>query len=359
MAEPEEIPPLDALDGWPMPERQAAWLGRASAEETLLRAYAGGRMHHAWILAGPRGIGKATLAFRFARFVLANPEPTSATAEARSLAIDPAARTFRQVAAGAHPNLLVLRRPWDEKSKRYRTQLLVDEIRRIQGFFGSTAGEGGWRICIVDSADDLNPNAANALLKTLEEPPTKSLFLLVASRPGKLLPTIRSRCRRLDVAPLDADVIAGALAEANPDAAPDDVRLASILGNGSLRTAIQLLDGEGVETFRAFQRLASTLPQIDYAGVHALADRISGRGNEDAFAGFMDGLEGWLSRRVRGQPEPDGGRISEQTAAASLAAWADVWEKSADSAFQAEEYNLDRKPVVLQIFMALARAARM
>jgi DNA polymerase-3 subunit delta' len=359
MADPEEIPPLDALEGWPMPELQASWLGRPGPEETLLRAYAGGRMHHAWILAGPRGIGKATLAFRFARFVLAHPEPTAAMAEAGSLAIDPSARTFRQVAAGAHPNLLVLRRPWDEKGKRYRTQLLVDEIRRIQSFFGSTAGEGGWRICIVDSADDLNPNAANALLKTLEEPPTKSLFLLVASRPGKLLPTIRSRCRRLDLAPLDADVIAGALADANPDAPQDDIRLAAILANGSLRTAIQLLDGEGVETFRAFQRLASNLPEVDYADVHALADRVSGRANEEAFAGFMEGLEGWLSRRVRGLPEPDGGRISDQTAAASLAAWADVWEKAADSAFQAEEYNLDRKPVVLQIFMALARAARM
>jgi len=359
MADPEEIPPFDGLVGWSMPEQQASWLGRTGPEETLLRAYAGGRMHHAWILAGPRGIGKATLAFRLARYILAHPEPTAAMADGRSLAIDADARTFRQVAAGAHPNLLVLRRPWDEKTKRYRTQLLVDEIRRIQSFFGSTAGEDGWRICIVDSADDLNPNAANALLKTLEEPPAKSLFLLVASRPGKLLPTIRSRCRRLDLAPLDADVIAGALAEANPDAPQDDIRLAAILGNGSLRTAIQVLEGEGVETFRAFQNLASNLPEVDYAGVHALADRVSGRANEEAFAGFMEGLEGWLSRRVRGQPEPDGGRISDQTAAASLAAWADVWEKAADSAFQAEEYNLDRKPVVLQIFMALARTARM
>jgi DNA polymerase-3 subunit delta' len=359
MAEPDEIPPFDAVDGWPMPEAQSEWLGRAGPEETLLRAYASGRMHHAWIVAGPRGIGKATLAFRLARFMLAHPEPTAAMGAFSSLAVDPSARTFRQVAAGAHPNLLVLRRPWDEKTKRYRTQLLVDEIRRIQSFFGSTAGEGGWRICIVDSADDLNPNAANALLKTLEEPPTKSLFLLVASRPGKLLPTIRSRCRRLDLPPLDDDVIAGALTEANPGTAAEDVRLAAILGNGSLRTAIQLLDGEGVETFRAFQALASTLPEIDYAGVHALADRVSGRGNEDAFAGFMDGLEGWLSRRVRGQPELDGGRISGLTSGASLAAWADVWEKAADSAFQAEEYNLDRKQVVLQIFMALARAARM
>ncbi|MGV8838741.1 MAG: DNA polymerase III subunit delta' [Bauldia sp.] len=359
MAEADEIPPLDALDGWPMPEQQPAWLGRPAAEETLLRAYAGGRMHHAWILAGPRGIGKATLAFRFARFVLANPDPTPDMATRRSLAIDTASRTFRQVAAGAHPNLLVLRRPWDDKTKRYRTQLLVDEIRRIQGFFGSTAGEGGWRIAIVDTADDLNDNAANALLKTLEEPPPRSLFILVASRPGKLLPTIRSRCRKLDLAPLDTDVIAAALAEANPGADDADIRLAAVLGNGSLRTAIQLFDGEGVETFRAFQGLAATLPEVDFAGVHALADRISARGREDAFAGFMEGLEGWLSRRVRGEPEPDGGRISELTAGASLAAWADVWEKAADSAFQAEEYNLDRKQVILQIFMALARAARM
>ncbi len=199
-----------------MPETATDWYGAPGAEEALLRSYRSGRMHHAWLLSGAKGIGKATLAFRFARFVLANPD-SSAVSPAAGLAIDPQSRAFRQVAAGAHPNLLVLRRPWDEQGKRYRTELTVGEVRRIQSFFGTTAGEKGWRICIVDTADELNISAANALLKMLEEPPENGLFLLISNRPGQLLPTIRSRCHRLDLKPLSDQAVRQALAAHEPE----------------------------------------------------------------------------------------------------------------------------------------------
>lgn len=191
----------DAIAGVPLPRAQTRLIGHGHAEAEILDAYRSARMHHAWILAGPKGIGKATLAFRFARFALAHPDARSADVRAAtSLAISDDHPDARKVAGGAHPGLLHLKRPYDPKRKgkdKIKQDLTVDEIRRTVPFFGSTGSEGSWRICIVDAADDMNANAANALLKILEEPPRNSLFLVIAHSPGRLLPTIRSRCRTL------------------------------------------------------------------------------------------------------------------------------------------------------------------
>ena len=182
MAEATVAPEIDRIPDWPLPEEQPDWYGSSEPERILARSFASGHMHHAWLIGGPKGIGKATLAFRFARYILASSEREAS----EGLGIDPEHRVARQVAGGAHPNLLVLRRPYDETAKRFRTEVTVGEVRRLQRFFGSTAGEPGWRICIIDAADDLNASAENALLKMLEEPPERGLFLLVAHRPGRL-----------------------------------------------------------------------------------------------------------------------------------------------------------------------------
>ncbi len=358
MAE-EEIPPHpDAVEGWPLPQEQAAWWGAPAVETLLAEAYAGGRMHHAWLLGGPKGVGKATLAYRFARHVLAYPDPRSAPP---SLALDPEHRVFRQVAAGAHPNLLTLQRPWSREDKRYRIVVTVDEIRRIQHFFRHTAGEGRWRICVVDAADNLNAQAANALLKMLEEPPSDSLFLIVSHAPGRLLPTIRSRCRRLDLDPLPAAAIAEALAAGPTTAAAtvEERRLAAELSGGSLRRAIQLIDNGGTALYRAFQEIAVRLPDVDMVRAHALADAVAARGADDSYAAFLDTVRDWLARRVRGLDEPEQPTGGGGLARVPLARWAQVWENVAAAAEEAAELNLDRKQVVLSIFMMLARAARM
>jgi DNA polymerase III subunit delta' len=178
----------------PPPRETTALFGHAEAERTLLDAYRGGRIHHAWLIGGPAGIGKATLAYRMARFVLAHADPTApAVRAASSLAVDPGHPVARRVAVQAQGDLLVLERTASD-SGTLRTVITVDQVRRTVGFFGSTAGEGGWRVCLVDTADELQyPSASNALLKVLEEPPLRSLFLLVSPRPGRLLATIRSR----------------------------------------------------------------------------------------------------------------------------------------------------------------------
>src|SRR4029077_2872691 len=146
-----------------------------------------------------QGIGKATLAYRFACSALASPHERASGGETLDVADD--TRAARQVRALSHPGLLLLRRPYDEKAKRFASAIPVDEVRRLRSFLSHRATDDGWRVVIVDDAKELNVNAANALLKSLEEPPQRTIFLLIAPAPGKLLPTIRSRCRMLPLNP--------------------------------------------------------------------------------------------------------------------------------------------------------------
>ena len=213
----------DWLEGLPLPREQTELIGHSVAAAELHEGYVGGRLHHAILLTGPKGIGKATLAFRFARFVLSHPDPTTAPPPAAGL-LPTSDRVAAMVATGAHPNLLHLRRPWDDKAKKVKTQLTVDEIRKTVTFFGNAAGIDGYRIAIVDAADDMNVSAANALLKMLEEPPKRSLFLVLSHAPGRLLPTIRSRCRRLSLDPLGSDDLDAALTSLGLTVAEGDKR---------------------------------------------------------------------------------------------------------------------------------------
>lgn len=342
----------DLLPGAPPPRTRTDLIGHHAAEATLLEAYRSGRLPHAWLIGGPRGIGKATLAFRFARFVLAHPDPRAPEVQAATdLGVDPEDATARRIAAGAHPDLLHLTRPWDDKAKRFRQDLTVDAVRRIVPFFGSTAGAGGARVAIVDPADDMNPNAANALLKLLEEPPTGGLFLLVAHAPGRLLPTIRSRCRRLILDPLTPEEVAAGLDLLAIDA-PSATRMDAIaLGEGSLRHTIALIRGGGAEVDRAFQAIIARLPALDPRAVQAFADRLSGRDGDAAYEIFLDRLRAFLASRVSAAAASGG-------SAAGLMPFAELWSRLDEMVDRAEGYNLDRRQLVVGLFRALGEAAR-
>lgn len=344
----------DALEGVPLPRERAALIGHGAAERALLDAYRSGRMHHAWILAGPKGIGKSTLAFRFARFVLAHPDPTvDAVQSAGDLSVARDTPTFGQVASGAHPGLLHLRRPYDAKRKakdKFKQDLTVDEIRRAVPFFGSTGAQGSWRICIVDAADDMNVNAANALLKVLEEPPRRSLFLVLSHAPGRLLPTIRSRCRMLRTDPLTREEVrAGLLDLGVSDGDPARAERIADLADGSLRTAITLARGEALDLADLFQSLVARLPELDPAAVHAFAETVGRPGADEGWTLFLDLIGDHLHARLADAATTPLHRLVSVT---------EVWEKTSRAAREADAFNLDRKQVVLNAFRDLAAAAR-
>lgn len=347
----DAAPEIDALDDLPLPRQRNDLIVQTEAERTLLDAYRSGRIHHAWILGGPKGIGKATLAFRFARFVLAHPDPKAPEVlAARDLAVDPDHPVARRIAGGAHIDLLHLRRPWDEKGKRFKQDLPVDEIRRTVGFFGSTAGEGGWRIAIVDAADDLNTNAANALLKVLEEPPPRSLFLVVAHAPGRLLPTIRSRCRRLELDRLPPHRIAEALSDFGIEGDPATFAAAAELADGSLRRAALLVKNDGVRLRRSLEKIVAGLPELDVRAAHGFADLVAQRGADDAFEIAVDFLLDLVGMRAREALAGLGN--------GAAARFAEAHDEIGRIIARTEALNLDRKAAILAAIRTLAEAAR-
>ncbi|MCX2722694.1 DNA polymerase III subunit delta' [Roseibium salinum] len=348
--EPVEIPEVDALAGFPLPNERDRLIGHKGTEKALLDAYRSERLHHAWILGGPKGIGKATLAFRFARFVVAHPDRFGPdVAAAQDLSVPAEHPVARQMKAGGHPNVLHLRRPWDDKSKRFKTELPVDEIRRTVSFFGTTASAKAWRICIVDAADDMNISSANALLKVLEEPPERCLFLVLSHAPGRLLPTIRSRCRRIDLEPLSSDEICEGLRELAPDAVPsaDDLRELAHTSDGSLRSAITLLSGDGLAIAKGLKSLAENASQLDLAATHGLADLVAARGQSDNWESFEHIVQVWLHERMR---------RDLRNGVTGAHRYVELWDKTSRAIRDADSLNLDRKQVVLDFFFALRAA---
>jgi DNA polymerase III subunit delta' len=325
--------------------------GHRDAEMTLLNAYRSGRIPHAWLIGGAQGIGKATLAYRMARFVLAHRDPGAASVlSAKTLALDPSDPVVRHVAASAHGGLLTLERTLNDKGVM-RTVITVDETRETISFFGSTAAVEGWRVCIVDTVDELNANAANALLKVLEEPPRQSLFLLVSHAPARVLATIQSRCRKLPLRPLAVDDVIRAAAEAG-QIPPDDPLLgeAAKAAEGSVARALTLLGGDALKLHQRTAALLETLPRVDPRELHALGDAL---GNSDrvALGAFIDSVDRWITLRLRA----DGHANANLPRLARLA---EVWEKISRAARETESYNLERKPLVFSVFGLLAEAVR-
>jgi DNA polymerase III subunit delta' len=350
-------PESDRFEGTPHPRETHGFFGNPEAERALLLAYFAGRLPHALMLCGPPGIGKATLAWRLARFLLANPEPNLVLqAERRDLFIPESHLVSHQIAALSHPDLVLLRREWNPDTKKHRTQIQVDDVRRAIHMFQQSAGFGGFRICVVDCADDLNSESANALLKIVEEPPPCSLFLLVAHQPGRLPATLRSRCRKIQLNPLGPEDIGNVLAALGPlwqDASEDARESAKSRTQGSIRRALRLLDGEERSFDIALASLLDELPQIEWNKVYILAGRITADSNGKDYDSALALIDEWLDKKVR-----VGALDLEGHCARRLAPYAEVWEKLAAAARETEIYNLDKRAFVVSLFADLAAASR-
>jgi len=362
------------------PRNSPDLVGHAEAEQTLLESYNSGRMHHAWLITGPRGIGKATLAYRFARFLLKHGQPGGGDEgdslfgdplpqeDPQSLAVDPEDPVFRRVAGQAHGDLKTIEREFDEKKNRFKGVIGVDRVRGVGSFLGKTSAEGGWRVVIIDAADEMNRNSANAVLKVLEEPPQQAVLLLLAHNPGRLLPTIRSRCRTLALNPLSDDHIVDLLAKHAPDSSPEDAMGLAKLAEGSFGRALSLYEEGGLELYSTLLKLLSSLPQLDVEALHKLADKMARAGADDAFRTIGDLLCWWLGRLISqgargktsglGLSESDDALMMRVLQNAPLTDLMDVWEKISSLFDQAQSGNLDRKQALLTSFLALEGAMR-
>ncbi len=334
------------LEGAIAPQSNPHLFGHRDAEDFLARFYRSGRSHHAILIEGPEGIGKATLAFRFANHVLSHPDPERAPDHLADP--DLQSPVSRQIASGASHNLLHLSRPVDEKTGKAKTAITVDEVRRAGHFFSQTSGTGNWRIVIIDPADDLNRNAANAILKILEEPPKRSLFLVLSHAPGKLLPTIRSRCLPLKLSPLDPHDVSRALTALG--LAPDGGRTSEeilALANGSVSQALKLANYGGTEIIAAFDEVLKSSGPAARRAMHRLSDVLSGKDNDVIFGFFLDHLGEHLVDRAR--TAALAGDLSAADRASRLSS--EIGERINIS----QAYNLDRKQTILSLLEDVTR----
>ncbi|HEV7959736.1 MAG TPA: DNA polymerase III subunit delta' [Rhizomicrobium sp.] len=334
----------DRLEGYPHPRQTGIFIGQERALARAARAIRTGKPPQGWLVSGPPGIGKATLAYRIARYLLTYGAGDAGTADLSVPADDPNAI---QVAAGSHPGLLVLKRGISEKTGKPMTELPVDEVRRLAGFFGLTSGAGGWRMAIVDTADDMNANAANAILKLLEEPPSRAMLMLLANRPGQLLPTIRSRCQRLDLRPLDDSVVADALKTYLPDAGADERASLARLSGGAIGAALRLADGEGRELAAEADRLIENAASPDVIALLALGERLWRI--RDGLSRFGDFLTEALAARIRDRAHRSAGH---------LRAWTALLSRLEEDFAQARGLNLEPRQTVLSAARDLASVAR-
>jgi DNA polymerase-3 subunit delta' len=252
----------------PPPRENPLLIGHALVEQRFIEEFTGGKPHHAYLMTGPKGIGKATLAYRLARYILSqgahsaeqeapsmslfgDPEPAPA-ASAQSLAMDADNPLFRRVASGSHTDLLTLSPGYDEKKKVEKNLIPVDEARKVPEFMSLTPAEGLWRIVIIDAVDQLNNQAANALLKILEEPPSRAILFLVCHQPGAILPTIRSRCRLLKLTAPDADAFAEILSTIAPQIESHEYAALYGLAHGSPGQAITLYQEQGLKWYEGW-----------------------------------------------------------------------------------------------------------
>lgn len=332
------------LDGAIAPAENARLFGHDEAQDFLAQSYRSGKGHHAVLIEGPEGIGKATLAFRFANHVLRYPVPSEAPEAIADP--DPSAPAFRQIAAGASHNLLHLSRPADQKSGKLKTAITVDEVRRAGKFFGQTSGTESWRIVIVDPADELNRNAANAILKILEEPPKRSMFLVLSHAPGKLLPTIRSRCMPLVLRPLAESDLRAAIAHLGLSMAPEMERRVLASAGGSVAQAIKLVNYGGLDIIEAFDSVLAARGPQQRKAIHKLADAVAAKGSDTLYGFFMDHVSQHVTDMAR--------RAASAGDVNRAFQLSDLHSNLMERVTVADAYNLERKQTVIGLIGDLA-----
>lgn len=355
MSRADEIEERPDIDGDRPPRLTREIIGHDAGFADFTQSRARGRLHHSWLLSGIKGIGKASFAYQAARHLLLN-TPADTPVHQPLPDTDPA---MRLIDGGVHPDLFVLARGYNRDSDKFRTDIPVDDVRRMKSFFQLSSADGNWRVCIIDSLDEMNKYSLNSLLKILEEPPEKSIFFLISHRVGGLLDTIKSRSRQLDFKPLARPQLEQIIAHHIPETAPEAAAAAAFLADGSADMALTLAELGGFDLYRDLISLLDGLPRPDVESLHGFSDRFGPRGDAKSFPVFCFLLSSWLHRALRSHI--DGQEIvpvfagEDEVAARFVArvgmgALPGLWEKINDDARRAEALNLDRKQIVLDWF---------
>ncbi len=366
-----EAPEPDRVEGAPHPRNTHRLYGHEAAQAEFLRAFTSGRLHHGWMITGPKGVGKATLAWAVARFLLATPEGDGglfgAPPPPESLDIPEDDPVARRIHALSEPRLFLLRRPYDEKAERLKQEITVEEVRRMKSFFALSAADGGRRVAIIDSVDEMNPSAANALLKLLEEPPEGVTLLLISHQPFRLLPTIRSRCRELRLSPLAPEPLAAALDQAGGAVGPDEAQALAELAGGSVGEAFRLTNLEGLQVYQGLVGLFTTLPRLDRPRALALAEQGAGKGAEPRFDLILSLIDLFLARLARAgvtrltPPEAAEGEAAliERLAPTEQAAraWAELAQTLGLRARRGKAVNLDPAALLMDMVLKVDETA--
>ncbi len=362
-----DIPQSDSIAGAPHPRETAHLIGQSEPEGNFLEAYNSDRLHHAWLITGNRGVGKATLAWRLARFLLAEPVDGGtlfggALPKPDTLEISADHPINARMLALSEPRLFLLRRAWDEKTKKLKSVITVDEARKLRGFFALSAADGGRRVVIVDTADEMNPNAANALLKLLEEPPERTTLFLISHQPSRLLPTIRSRCRELRCHNLAPDEMARALAQTGINL-PADTTALSALADGSVGEAVRLINLGGLEIYAELTGLFGTMPNLDRPRAQRLAQSAVGAANANRLGLILTLTNQFLARTARagiiGPPTPEAANnesaILTRLAPNAFAAhqWAELQQSIGARMRHGVAVNLDPAALILDMVLKI------
>ena len=331
----------------PLPRTTFRLFGHEAAEELFLRSYLGGALHHAWLLTGDRGVGKATFAYRAARFLLAAGEEVRPVG---NLAVPSDAPAARQVSQGAHPSLFVL-----SPEEAAGGSVGVEAVRKLRSFLGLTSPGGGWRALIVDATNDLTASSANALLKAIEEPPPRTVFFLVGHGAASVIPTVRSRCIRLAFRPLaEPDfkeaVLAACESAAMEEPSAESLAIAHKLSAGSPGAALELLASDFISTSRKVDRIVAALPRMDYALAHDLVQTAIGAKNAANFARLCGILEDRIEQLAR--------RSALERGAQQARPWTELWHAVRERRVKLEALNLDKGAFLLSLFSDMEQAAR-
>jgi DNA polymerase-3 subunit delta' len=375
---PQDLPRPDQIEGAPHPSEAAILFGQSRAEADFLDAFTSGRLHSGWLISGPQGVGKATLAWRMAAFLLSQPlaaddDMFGAPPTPISLDVDDDNGDLRLLRAGAHPRLFVVRRTMNVTESGLQDQITMAALRGHKGgpnklmeFLHQSAADGGRRVVIIDCADEMNPSVANSILKVLEEPPKNTFFLLVSHQPSRLLPTIRSRCRILRCGLLGADDVTAALAQA--DIVVDRGDVLTALSGGSVGEAIRLTNLDGLSLYSDLIFLFNGLPNFDRPRALKLADSCIGKAGVTRFALTLDLIDKFLARAARAGlqgPPTTQAATGEALLLAKLAphdaaarAWATLAQEVTERTRHGKAVNLDPAALILDTLFKIEKAAQ-